>query len=78
MYLEYYGLHACFYFNSPGLNWDSMLKMTVDLIIICISLLKKNMRGGVSYITHRYSKASNKYIELHKGLPSNYYHIQRC
>ena len=26
--LEYYGLNRCHYFNSPGLSWDAMLKMT--------------------------------------------------
>ena len=26
--LKYYGWDPCQYFNSPGLNWDAMLKMT--------------------------------------------------
>ena len=26
--LEFYGLDLCHYFSSPGLSWDSMLKMT--------------------------------------------------
>ena len=26
--LKYYGLDHCYYFSSPGLSWDSMLKMT--------------------------------------------------
>ena len=26
--LEYYGLDPCYYFSSPGLSWDAMLKMT--------------------------------------------------
>ena len=26
--VKYYGLHPCHYFSSPGLNWDTMLKMT--------------------------------------------------
>ena len=26
--LEYYELGPCHYFSSPGLSWDSMLKMT--------------------------------------------------
>ena len=28
MYLKFYGLDPCHYFNSPGLSWDAMLKMT--------------------------------------------------
>ena len=26
--LKYYGLDPCYYFSSPGLSWDAMLKMT--------------------------------------------------
>ena len=26
--LDYYGLDPCHYFSSPGLSWDTMLKMT--------------------------------------------------
>ena len=26
--LKYYGLDPCHYFSSPGLSWDTMLKMT--------------------------------------------------
>ena len=26
--LKYYGLDPCHYFSSPGLCWDTMLKMT--------------------------------------------------
>ena len=25
--LDYYGLDSCHYFRSPGLRWDTMLKM---------------------------------------------------
>ena len=25
---EFYRLHPCHYFSSPGLSWDAMLKMT--------------------------------------------------
>ena len=28
MCLKFYGLDPCHYFSSPGLSWDSMLKMT--------------------------------------------------
>ena len=26
--LKFYKLYPCHYFNSPGLSWDEMLKMT--------------------------------------------------
>ena len=33
--LEYYGLDPCHYFSSPGLSWDSMLKMAkIELELI--------------------------------------------
>ena len=69
--LKDYGLDPCHYFSSPGLSWDAMLKMTgiklekVSEIDIHL-FLEKGMRGGVSYISKRYSKSSkgnSKYSE---------------
>ena len=53
--LEYYGLEPCHYFSSPGLSWDSMLKMTgikLDLIsdVDMRLFIEKGMRGSISYI----------------------------
>ena len=51
--LEYYCLDPCHYFSSPGLIWDSMLKMTgiqlekVNNIDVHL-FLEKGMRGGIS------------------------------
>ena len=59
--LKDYGLDPCHYFSSPGLSWDAMLKMNgiqpekisdIDVHLF----LEKGMRGGVSYISKRYSK----------------------
>ena len=65
--LDYYGLDPCHYFNSPGLSWNAILKMTkieLDLISdIDIHLfIEKGMRGGISYIAKKHRKA-NKYME---------------
>ena len=65
--LTYYGLDPCHYITSPGLAWDVMLKMTkinLDLIsdIEMQLFIEKGMRGGISYIAHRYAKANNKYM----------------
>ena len=65
--LEYYGLDPCHYFSSPGLSWDAMLKMTeIELELISdIGMhlfIEKGIRGGISYIAERYSKANNKYM----------------
>ena len=51
------------YYSSPRLSWDAMLKMTgiqlekIDNIDIHV-LLEKGVRGGVSYISKRYSKSN--------------------
>ena len=66
--LDYYRLDPCQYFSSPGLSWDAMLKMTeIELELISdIDMhlfIEKGMRGGLSYIAKRHSKANNKYME---------------
>ena len=63
--LDYYGLDPCHYFSTPGLSWDTILEMTkieLDLIsdIDMHLFIEKGMRGGISYIAKRYSKANNK------------------
>ena len=62
--LEYCCLDPCHYFSSPGLSWDSMLKMTgiqlekINNIDVHL-FLEKGMRGGISYISKRYSKSDD-------------------
>ena len=64
---KYHGLDTCHYFNSPGLSWDAMLKMT-DTKLEKISdidkylSIEKRLTGGNSYIAKRYSKANNEYL----------------
>ena len=66
--LKYYGLDPCHHFSSPGLSWDTMLKMTgiglekisdIDKYLF----IEKGLRGGISYIAKRYAKANNEYID---------------
>ena len=64
--LEYYELDHCHYFSSHGPSWDAMLKMTkIELKLISdidmYLFIEKGMRGIISYIGKRYSKANNKY-----------------
>ena len=68
MLKKFYGLDPCHYFSSPGLSWDAMLKMTgmrlekiVDIDMYLF--IEKGLRGGISYIAKRYSKANNKNME---------------
>ena len=63
--LKNYNLDPCHYFSAPGLSWDAMLKMTkVKLEKISDAdihlFIEKGMRGGISYINKRYSKANNE------------------
>ena len=66
-YLKYYGFDPCHYFSSPGLSWHTMLKMT-SIKLEKISdidkhlFIEKRLRGRISYITKRYDKANNKYM----------------
>ena len=56
-----YGLDPCQHYSSPGLSWDAMLKITgielqkIDNIDMHL-FLENEMRGGISYISKRYSK----------------------
>ena len=61
-------IRSCHYFSSPGLAWDAMLKMTeIELELISHTdmhlFIEKGMRGGISYVAKRYSKANNAYMK---------------
>ena len=76
--LKNYNLDPCHYFSAPGLSWDAMLKMTkVELEKISNAdmhlFIEKGMRGGISYVAKRYSKANNKYCpDYDKEKPEKY------
>ena len=66
--LNNYGLCPSHYLSAPALSWDAMLNMAkIKLEIISdpdmYIFFEKGMRGGVSYISNRYSKASNKCLK---------------
>ena len=66
--LKFYKLDPCYYFSSPGLSWDEMLKVTAvqleKISDIDMNLfIEKGLRGGISYIAKRYSEANNKYMK---------------
>ena len=77
--MENYKLDPAHYFTAPGLAWDACLKMTkvklelltdVDMLL----MVEKGIRGGVSMISNRYSKANNKYMgdKFNPSEPSKY------
>ena len=76
--LQYYKLDPCHYFTSPGLSWDSMLKMTNIKLELMVDVdmyqfIEKGIRGGVSDIANRSGKANNKYMkEYNEKAPSKY------
>ena len=66
--LKNYKLDPAWYYTSPGLSWDALLKKTeikLDLLsdINMILFVEAGIRGGVSMISNRYGKANNKYME---------------
>ena len=66
-----YGLCPSHYFSTPALIWDVMFNMTkMELILIPFPnitiFFEKGMRGGVSYISDRYSKTNNKHFKLYE------------
>ena len=77
--IENYKLDPAHYYTAPGLAWDAALKVTgvnlellsdVDMLLI----VEKGIRGGVSMVSTRYSKANNKYMDdkFNRSEPSKY------
>ncbi|XP_022810632.1 uncharacterized protein LOC111347672 [Stylophora pistillata] len=62
-----YKLDPCWYYTAPGLAWDACLKLTkiqLELLsdINMLHMFEAGIRGGVSMIPTRHSKANNKYM----------------
>ena len=66
--LKNYGLCPSHYMSAPALSWDAMLnikKIKLELISDpdMYIFFEIGIRGGVSYISNRYSQANNKYLK---------------
>ena len=66
--LEYFGLDPAHYHSLPGWSWDAALKKSkVQLELLdnseMYSFFESAIRGGISQVTKRYSKANNKYMQ---------------
>ena len=76
--LKFYGFEPCHYFSSPGISSDAMRDMT-DIELELVSdidmhlFVEKEMRGGISYIAERYSKANDKYKQSYDDKKLNKY-----
>ena len=77
--LTNYDIDPAHYVSSPQLSWDAMLHVT-DCALTLINdkamfqMLDTGLRGGVSMISRRYSKANNKYMgpRFDPSQPSKY------
>ena len=63
-----YDLDALHYYTAPGLAWDAILKYTkIELDLISdpnmYQMIEKGIRGGISTIMKRYTKANNKHTK---------------
>ena len=66
--IKNYKLDPVWYYTSPGLSWDALLKkteITLDLLsdVNMILFIEGGISCGVSMISNRYGKANNKYME---------------
>ncbi len=64
-----YELDPCWYYTAPGLAWDACLKLTkINLELLTdpdmLLMVERGLRGGISMISTRHSKANNKYMKL--------------
>ena len=73
-----YKLDASYHYTSPGLSWNSMLKVTnIELELIndkeIYNFVESGIRGGISQISHRYAEANNKYLDSYDtSIPESY------
>ena len=65
--LKAYNVDPCHFYTSPGLAWQACLKMTeVELELWTdpnmYLFIEDGLRGGISMISNRFSKANNPYV----------------
>ena len=75
---QQYGLDPANYYSSPGLSWDALLKsMGVELELLTDYdmhlFIEKGLRGGISMVSKRFTKANNPMVEgYHPDKPTTY------
>jgi len=68
--LSYYQLDPAHFYTSPELRWQACLKMSrAELQLLTdpdmYLLIEEGLRGGISMISNRYSKANSLYMEVY-------------
>ena len=66
--IEIYELDPAHFLSAPGLAWQACLKKKqVELELLTdvdmLLMVEEGIRGGICHVTHRYTKANNKYME---------------
>ena len=66
--IENYSLDPAWYYTSPGLSWDALLKHSkVELELLTdpdmLLMFEKGIRGGISMISNRHGRANNKFMK---------------
>ena len=69
---ETYGLDPRHSYTLPGFSWEAMLKITkIELDLISDQdmylFLMDSIRGGITQVNKRYSKADNKYTRIQRN-----------
>lgn len=72
-----YGIDPSYYITAPSMAWDACLKMTgVTLELLTDPdkhiFYEKGIRGGMSTIFKRYSKANNKYMPTYDEMDKSF------
>ena len=77
--MENYSLDPAWYYTSPGLSWDALLKhskINLELLtdLDMLLMFEKGICGGISMISNRFGKANNKFMggKYDPSQPSKY------
>ena len=64
--IKIYNLDPAWYYTSPGLAWDAMLKITrvkLELLsdVNMLRLIQNGIRGGITMVSNCFGQANNKH-----------------
>jgi len=82
MCLKYYHLDLCHYVTLPSFAWDASLRLHKQQLELFSDKqadmylqVENSIRGGISMISNKYSKANNHYLENYNKNDKNIYII---